>query len=364
MQTRILLERLERELENFRELEAKLADPAFAEDPTQLKELSRAHAQLRPRAERIDHYLQLSKQRDDLQSMLSEDGAESDPELQAMATEELAELEAKLETEQEGIEYLLLPPDPNAGRSVIMEIRAGTGGDEAGLFVGDLLRMYTRFAERRGLRTELISAYDQEVGGYREVILSFGGDEAYELLHQEGGGHRVQRIPVTESGGRIHTSACTVAIMPEAEEEEVDINDKDLQIDVYRASGAGGQHVNKTESAIRITHIPSGLVVTCQDERSQHKNKAKALRVLRTRLAEQAARDKHAADAALKKEQVKSGDRSERIRTYNFPQGRVTDHRIGFTAYNLAAYMEGEMDELLDALLRAERDTKLAALTD
>ena len=194
------------------------------------------------------------------------------------------------------------------------------------------------------------------------MILSFAGPEAYDLLHQEGGAHRVQRIPVTESGGRIHTSACTVAIMPEAEEEEVEIDDRDLQIDVYRASGAGGQHVNKTESAIRITHIPSGLVVTCQDERSQHKNKAKALRVLRTRLAEKSARERHAADASLKKEQVKTGDRSERIRTYNFPQGRVTDHRIGFTAYNLAAYMEGEIDELLEALLRAERDAKLQKL--
>ena len=360
MQTRVLLERLEREVEGFKELEAKLADPAYAEDPAQLKELSREHSRLRGRAERLESYLGLVQQEAELESVLADAGA--DEELREMATEELGELRATLAKEQEDIEYLLLPPDPHSGRSVIMEIRAGTGGDEAGLFVGDLLRMYTRFAERRGLRTELISAYEQEVGGYREVILSFAGPEAYDLLHQEGGAHRVQRIPVTESGGRIHTSACTVAIMPEAEEEEVEIDDKDLQIDVYRASGAGGQHVNKTESAIRITHTPSGLVVTCQDERSQHKNKAKAMRVLRTRLAEQQERDRHAADAALKKEQVKSGDRSERIRTYNFPQGRVTDHRIGFTAYNLAAYMEGEMDDLLEALLRAERDAQLQKL--
>ena len=360
MQTRALLDRLEREVESFKELEAKLADPAYSDQPAVLKELSREHARLRARAERIEKFLNLARQEQELKTILADQAA--DAELKALAEEELAALAPILESEQEGIEYLLLPPDPNTGRSVIMEIRAGTGGDEAGLFVGDLLRMYTRFAERRGIKSEMISAYDQEVGGYREVILSFAGPEAYDLLHQEGGAHRVQRIPVTESGGRIHTSACTVAIMPEAEEEEVEIDDRDLQIDVYRASGAGGQHVNKTESAIRITHIPSGLVVTCQDERSQHKNKAKALRVLRTRLAEQSARERHAADAALKKEQVKTGDRSERIRTYNFPQGRVTDHRIGFTAYNLAAYMEGEIDELLEALLRAERDAKLQKL--
>lgn len=360
MQTRVLLERLEREVEGFKELESKLADPAYSEDLEQLKELSREHSRLRGRAERIEVYLDLVNQETELKSILDDAGA--DEELRSMASEELAALTTTLQKEQEGIEYLLLPPDPHSGRSVIMEIRAGTGGDEAGLFVGDLLRMYTRFAERRGLKTELISAYDQEVGGYREVILSFAGPEAYDLFHQEGGAHRVQRIPVTESGGRIHTSACTVAIMPEAEEEEFEIDDRDLQIDVYRASGAGGQHVNKTESAIRITHAPSGLVVTCQDERSQHKNKAKAMRVLRTRLAEQQERERHAADAALKKEQVKSGDRSERIRTYNFPQGRVTDHRIGFTAYNLAAYMEGEIDDLLDALLRSERDAKLQQL--
>ncbi|MCR9140748.1 MAG: peptide chain release factor 1 [bacterium] len=360
MQTRVLLERLEREVEAFKELESKLADPAYAEDPTQLKELSREHARMRGRTERIETYLVLIKQQAEVLSVLED--PDSDEDIREMAQAELAELTKIIEKEQEDIEYLLLPPDPHAGRSVIMEIRAGTGGDEAGLFVGDLLRMYTRLAERRGLRSEMISAYDQEVGGYREVILSFAGPEAYDLLHQEGGAHRVQRIPVTESGGRIHTSACTVAIMPEADEEEVEIDDKDLQIDVYRASGAGGQHVNKTESAIRITHIPSGVVVTCQDERSQHKNKAKAMRVLRTRLAEQQERERHAADAALKKEQVKSGDRSERIRTYNFPQGRVTDHRIGFTAYNLAAFMEGEMDDLLEALLRAERDAKLQTL--
>ena len=360
MHTRALLERLEREVENFKELESKLADPELTSDPGVFKELSREHSRQRHRAERIQLYLDLVHQESELRLLL--DDASADAEIKTMAAEELAGLEEQLTAEREGIEYLLLPADPNAGRNVIMEIRAGTGGDEAGLFVGDLLRMYTRFAERRGLNIELISAYEQEVGGYREVILSLGGEEAYDLLHREGGAHRVQRIPVTESGGRIHTSACTVAIMPEAEEEEVEINDRDLTIDVYRASGAGGQHVNKTESAVRITHAPSGMVVTCQDERSQHKNLAKAMRVLRTRLAEHAASERHAADAALKKEQVKSGDRSERIRTYNFPQGRVTDHRIGFTSYNLAAFMEGEMDELLEALLRDERDSKLQSL--
>ncbi len=351
-------------MERFREVEAKLADPAFTENPAQLKDLSREHSRLAPRARRIGEYLELLKQQSEARAIINDASAEA--ELKSMAEEELDGLEERLSAERREIEYLLIPPDPHSGRSVIMEIRAGTGGDEAGLFVGDLMRMYTRFAERRdGVSVELISAHEQDMGGYREVVLSFSGSEAYDLLHREGGAHRVQRIPVTESGGRIHTSAVTVAVMPEADEEDIEIDEhKDLQIDVYRASGAGGQHVNKTESAIRITHLPTGLVVTCQDERSQLKNKIKALRVLRARLAEQAEAERHAADAALKKEQVKSGDRSERIRTYNYPQGRVTDHRIGYTMHNLPAFMEGEIDDLLEALLQGEREEKLAQLDE
>lgn len=353
-----LQQRLEREVEHFRELEHRLAEGGLS--AVDFKDLSRQHSQLAPRVSQIEEFIRLEREKREAETVLADSGGDAD--LRAMAAEELETIEAALRERRERIEYLLLPPDPNSGRPVLMEIRAGTGGEEAALFVADLQRMYLRFAEKRGLQYEILSAYETELGGFKEITLSFAGPEAYDLLHQEGGAHRVQRIPATESGGRIHTSAVTVAVMPEVEEEEVAIEDKDLQIDVYRASGAGGQHVNKTESAIRITHIPSGLVVTCQDERSQHKNKAKAMRVLRTRLAERQAEARHAVESAQKKEQVKTGDRSERIRTYNFPQGRVTDHRIGFTAYNLGAFMEGEMDALLEALLQHERDEKLKVL--
>ncbi|MCB1323768.1 MAG: peptide chain release factor 1 [Spirochaetales bacterium] len=359
MQARTLIERLEREIESFEEVESLLASSEIADNPNRLKELSRQHATLSPRIRQIREFIKLSREAEEARSLVE---TESDSEVREMAEAELEQLESVLQSRRKQIEYLLIPPDPNSGRGILMEIRAGTGGEEAGLFVADLLRMYMRFAEKRGLKAELLSAQETEIGGYKEVVVSVQGSEAYDLLHREGGAHRVQRIPATESGGRIHTSAVTVAVMPEVEETEIEIDDKDLEIDVYRASGAGGQHVNKTESAIRITHIPSGLVVTCQDERSQHKNKAKAMRVLRARLSEQEDRARAASDAARKKEQVKSGDRSERIRTYNFPQGRVTDHRIGFTAYNLDHFMEGEMDELLEALLAAEREEKLKAI--
>ncbi|MCB1307073.1 MAG: peptide chain release factor 1 [Leptospiraceae bacterium] len=359
MQTNALLERLEREIEHYHEIEQKLSEPAIASDPTQFKALSREHALLAPRVERMQTFIHEHRQLHDLQRLLE---TETDDELRAMAAEEAEQLADRIASARGEIEFLLIPPDPNSGRNLLMEIRAGTGGEEAGLFVGDLMRMYLRFAEQRGLKVDLISAQETEIGGYKEVVLAFSGEEAFDLLHREGGAHRVQRIPVTESGGRIHTSAVTVAVMPEVEEAEIDINEQDLEIDVYRASGAGGQHVNKTESAIRITHIPSGIVVTCQDERSQHKNKAKAMRVLRSRLAEIQEAERASRDAALKKEQVKSGDRSERIRTYNFPQGRITDHRIGFTAYNLNDFMNGYMDDLLEALIRDERDSKLKVL--
>ena len=259
--------------------------------------------------------------------------------------------------------YYSLAPSPHEERNLFMEIRAGTGGNEAALFVSDLTRMYMRFTERQGLRAELIHSSPTELGGYKEMIFSVAGKDAYLFLHREGGAHRVQRIPATESNGRIHTSAVTVAVLPEREESEVDIQDSDIKIDVFRASGAGGQHVNKTESAIRITHAVSGIVVSCQDERSQHKNKARAMSILRSRLAEMQEEKSHSQENTLKREQIKSGDRSERIRTYNFPQGRVTDHRIGYTAYNLEALMDGEMDELLGALIQAEREEKLQAIT-
>ncbi|MBX7058755.1 MAG: peptide chain release factor 1 [Leptospirales bacterium] len=353
----MLKDRLEREIERFREIEEKLSSGELS--TSELRETSRLHAQLGPRVAEMQEYLRLSSELQQAEAMLRDS---TDAEMREMAREEVASLQTELEGRKKRIERLLIPPDPRQGRSLILEIRAGTGGDEAALFASDLTRMYLRFAERRGLPAEMISLSESDLGGYKEAVFSIAGAEAYDLLHQEGGAHRVQRIPVTESGGRIHTSAVTVAVMPEVEQEEVTINDKDLIIDTIRASGAGGQHVNKTESAVRVRHVPSGIMVYCQDERSQHKNMARAMRILRARLAEKQESERHAAEAALKKEQVKSGDRSERIRTYNFPQGRVTDHRIGFTAYNLSAFLDGEMDELLEALLEAEREQKLKLL--
>ncbi len=357
--TKALRDRVEQELDHFRALEEQLARPESAADPAELKRLSREHARLGARFGQFQSYLQMIRSLEEAQAVLADPA--SDSELQAMARAECAELEPKLLEGRDAIELLLLPPDPNEGKSLMVEIRAGTGGDEAALFVGDLLKMYLKYAEKTGLKSELISTQPTELGGYKEVVFSVQGPHAYENLHQEAGAHRVQRIPVTESQGRIHTSAVTVAVMPEAEEEEVSIDEKDLKVDVFRASGAGGQHVNKTESAIRILHVPTGIVVSCQDERSQHKNRARALRVLRARLMEKQARERHASESALKKEQLGSGDRSERIRTYNFPQGRVTDHRVGFTSYNLHEFMNGGMDELVEILKRSKRESRLGA---
>lgn len=357
MNDKILLERLVREVEHFQELEERLADPSVVKNTGEFKELSREHSRLSLRTEKIQAYLKLSGELNDAQSILADPAAEND--MLEMARAEKNRLEKELELQKDQIQTMLIPSDPNDGKNIIIEIRAGTGGEEAALFVGDLFRMYLKFCEKMGFRTELISTSDTELGGYKEVVFSIEGPQVYEYLHREAGAHRVQRIPVTESGGRIHTSAVTVAVLTEAEEDEIEIEEKDLKIDVFRASGAGGQHVNKTESAVRILHVPSGLIVQCQDERSQHKNKAKAMRVLRARLAEKIYDEKHAADAAAKKEQIGSGDRSERIRTYNFPQGRVTDHRIGFTSHNLSGFMEGEMRDLLESLIKAEKEEKL-----
>ena len=354
-----LRERVERELENFRYLEERLADPEVGGNPALLKEVSSEHSRLNANVDEFKTYLKDFESLQEAYKILEDNSA--DNELKEFAREEKTELEESLVKAGERIEILLLPPDPHDGKPILMEIRAGTGGDEAALFVGDLFQMYLRYAEKQGLKMEVIEANDTELGGYKEVVFSVQGTKAYAALHQEGGAHRVQRIPTTESGGRIHTSAVTVAVMPEVEEAEVEIDDKDLKIDTFRASGAGGQHVNKTDSAIRILHIPTGIVVSCQDERSQLKNKIKAMRVLRARLAEKQEREKHAQESALKKEQVGSGDRSERIRTYNFPQGRVTDHRVGYTSYNLSGFMEGDMGELLEVLLKAEREVKLQA---
>jgi peptide chain release factor 1 len=285
--------------------------------------------------------------------------------MREFALEEIAQADARLATESALLEQLLLPRDPDDARDVILEIRAGTGGDESALFAADLLRMYLRYAERRGWQTELLSESPSDLGGYKEAIVRIAGHAVYSRLKFESGGHRVQRVPQTETQGRIHTSACTVAVMPEADETgEVTISPDDIRIDVFRASGAGGQHVNKTESAVRITHLPTGLVAECQDDRSQHRNKDKAMKVLATRIRDQQVRAAQAQEAATRKSLVGSGDRSERIRTYNFPQGRVTDHRINLTLYKIAAVMEGDLDDLLGPILAEHQAEKLAALAD
>ncbi len=348
-----------REQDRFHELEDKLMNPALLGDPAELKKITQEHSQIKPKTYAIQEYLKKYQEYLQAEKILKE---EREKELREMAEQEKIELETFLTQRKKEIEFMLIPLNPNEGRNIFMEIRAGTGGEEAGLFVADLMRMYLRFAEKNQLKTDIVSMSPTELGGYKEVVINIMGSQAFKLLHQEGGAHRVQRIPSTESNGRIHTSAVTVVVLPEREESEVKIQDSDLQIDVYRASGAGGQHVNKTESAIRITHRPSGLVITCQDERSQHKNKARAMSVLRSRLADMQAEEEHQKENNLKREQIKSGDRSERIRTYNFPQGRVTDHRIGFTAYNLLAFMDGEMNDLLNALVQHEQESLLSSI--
>jgi peptide chain release factor 1 len=289
----------------------------------------------------------------------------SDPEMKSFAQEEIDAAQTRATALELDLQKMMLPKDPNDDRNIFLEIRAGTGGDESALFAGDLLRMYTRFAERKRWHVEMVSESPSELGGYKEVIVRVVGHGAYSRLKFESGGHRVQRVPATEAQGRIHTSACTVAVMPEADEVgEVDINPADLRIDTYRASGAGGQHINKTDSAVRITHLPSGIVVECQDDRSQHKNKAQALKVLATRIKDVQLRAQQSAEAATRKSLVGSGDRSERIRTYNFPQGRMTDHRINLTLYKLEMVMEGDLEELTDSLMAEHQAELLASLAD
>ena len=305
-----------------------------------------------------DEYMAADAEIESCKAMLEE---ADDAAMREMIHEELNELSAKEHELSEQLKVMLLPKDPNDDKDVIIEVRAGTGGEEAALFGADLLRMYTRYAERHGYKAELMNENYTEKGGVKEVVLSLQGKGAYSRMKFESGVHRVQRVPETESQGRIHTSAATVAVLPEAEDVEVEINPNDLQIDTYRSGGAGGQHVNKTESAIRITHIPTGLVVQCQDERSQHKNRDKAMRVLKSRLLELYQSKAAEAEADERKSQVGSGDRSERIRTYNFPQSRVTDHRIGLTLYKLEAFLDGDMDEVIDALILAERTRQLSS---
>jgi peptide chain release factor 1 len=353
-----LADKLARADERLVELDALLAQPEIAGDMDSFRKLSRERADLDPVVALYRQYRQVEADRKAASEMLA------DPELHELAEAELAEGEAKIARLEAELQTALLPRDPNDERNIFLEIRAGTGGDESALFAGDLLRMYTRYAERQGWKVEVVSENPGEVGGYKEVIVRIVGHGAYSRLKFESGGHRVQRVPETESQGRIHTSACTVAVMPEADEVgEVDINPADLRIDTFRASGAGGQHINKTDSAVRITHLPTGLVVECQDDRSQHRNRAQAMSVLAARLKDRQIQAQQAAEASTRKSLIGSGDRSDRIRTYNFPQGRISDHRINLTLYKIEAMMDGDLTELLDALAAEHQAELLATLS-
>ena len=339
------------------ELDRLLADAGATADLAQYRKLNQEHSDITPV---VAHYQAWQQARADLataEEMLA------DPEMKEFAQEEVEAAKARLSALDAQLQVLLLPRDPNDQRNIFLEIRAGTGGNESALFAGDLFRMYARYAERQRWKVEVVSESEGEVGGYKEVIARIVGQGAYSKLKFESGGHRVQRVPETEAQGRIHTSACTVAVMPEADETgEIDINPADLRIDTFRASGAGGQHINKTDSAVRVTHLPTGLVVECQDDRSQHRNKAQALSVLAARLKDMRDREAQAKEASTRKSLIGSGDRSDRIRTYNFPQGRVTDHRINLTLYKLNFVMEGDLDELIDALNTEHQAEQLAAL--
>jgi peptide chain release factor 1 len=354
-------DRLERRLaeaaERLEAVNLRLSDPDVARSPERLKDLGRERSRLEPIVQAGSELKDLVEELSGARQLASEVG---DPELRAMARDEEEALSSRIEELSARVRRLLLPRDPLADRAAVLEIRAGTGGDEAGLFAADLLRMYRRFAEGRGWTVELIDLSEGIPGSVKEAILTVRGPEAYGALRFESGVHRVQRIPETESQGRIHTSAATVAVLPEAEEVDVEIDPDELRIDVYRSSGPGGQSVNTTDSAVRITHLPSGLVVTCQDEKSQHKNKAKAMKVLRSRLLDRRIAEQEAERARDRKSQVGTGDRSAKIRTYNFPQNRVTDHRISLTLHSLDRVMEGELEELLEALRLAEEEERLA----
>lgn len=359
MKPTILL-KLEQLRERYEEIGYLLSSPEVINQQDRFRKLSKEYSDLEQLSQVFGCYLEAQDNLQEAQ-LLAQD---SDPDMRAMGAEEVDVSKLALSDLQHQLEILLLPKDPDDGRNVIVEVRAGTGGDEAAIFAGDLYRMYTRFAETQRWQTELLSASEGEHGGFKEVILRIAGSDVYSRLKFESGAHRVQRVPETESQGRIHTSACTVAVMPEVDEEdEIDINKADLRIDTFRASGAGGQHVNKTDSAIRILHIPSGLVVECQDERSQHKNRAKAMALLATRLRDAQRQVAHEEQAATRKSLVGSGDRSERIRTYNYPQGRVTDHRINLTLYKLDDIVQGDLSAIIDPLMREHQANLLADMS-
>ncbi|AEH44433.1 peptide chain release factor 1 [Thermodesulfatator indicus DSM 15286] len=341
------LKKLDEVEKRFEELTAQLGDPAVVNDRDKYTQIAREHSDLSEIVETYRRYKKVLKDIADNKELLED----ADEEIAKLAREELKELEAEREALEKRLMLLLVPKDPNDEKNIMLEIRAGTGGEEAALFAADLFRMYSRYAERKGWEVEILDVNPTGLGGFKEIIAMIKGKGAYSRLKYESGVHRVQRIPETESGGRIHTSAVTVAVLPEAEEVDVEIRPEDLKIDTMRASGAGGQHVNKTESAVRITHIPTGIVVYCANERSQHQNRAKAMQILRTRLYEIKLREQEEKIRAERRSQVGSGDRSERIRTYNFPQNRITDHRIGLTLYKLEQVLDGDLDDIIDSLI-------------
>ncbi len=354
-----MLSKLDQLANRLVELDELLMTEGVTADMDNYRKMTREHAELSPLVAVYRQYESALANTAEAQEMLQ------DPEMKEFAQEEIEAAKVRMAALEQELQKMLLPKDANDERNIFLEIRAGTGGDESALFAGDLLRMYTRFAERNRWQVEMVSESTSDLGGYREVIVRIVGNGAYSKLKFESGGHRVQRVPATETQGRIHTSACTVAVMPEADEvEDIDINPADLRIDTYRASGAGGQHINKTDSAVRITHLPTGLVVECQDDRSQHKNKAQAMKVLAARLKDAQLREQQSKEAATRKSLIGSGDRSERIRTYNFPQGRLTDHRINLTLYKLDFIMDGDLTDLTNALASEHQAEQLAALGD
>lgn len=352
-----MFEKMEGVAEHYEEISRNLSDPDVVSDQERYKNLMKEYKSLTPIVEKYREYKKAEYDRDSAREMLDAGGLDS--EMKQLAEEEYENASNDLEKFADELKILLLPKDPNDDRNVIVEIRSGAGGEEAALFAGVLYRMYSMYAEARSWHCEVVSSSETELGGFKEISFEISGEGAYSRLKYESGVHRVQRVPETETQGRIHTSTVTVAVLPEAEDVEVEINPADLQIDTYHSSGAGGQHINKTESAIRITHLPTGLVVECQDERSQHKNREKAMRVLRSRLYDMMLAEQNAAIASERRSQVGTGDRSERIRTYNYPQGRVSDHRIGLTLYKLEQILNGDLDEIIDALITAARTEML-----
>ena len=354
-----MLEKLNFLEEKYKELSEKIIDVEVMNNRSEWQKLAKEHGEIEPIVMKYREYIETTKRLEEDKEMLNE---KLDDDMRELVKEEINELQEEVEKNEEELRVLLLPKDPNDDKNVIVEIRAGAGGDEAGLFAGNLFRMYSRYAERHNWKIELMNSNDQGIGGFKEVIFMIKGKGAYSRLKYESGVHRVQRVPATEANGRIHTSTATVAVLPEAEDVDIEINQNDIRVDVFRSSGNGGQSVNTTDSAVRITHIPTGMVISCQDEKSQLKNKDKAMKILKARLYDKMITEQNAEIAEERRSQVGSGDRSERIRTYNFPQGRVSDHRINMTLYRLESFLDGDIDEMIDALITSDQAEKLKQL--